>query len=87
MTQQVCGNGDGFEELRARLTSEFDGVCFIVDGVGPGGVPCNPVVVGTTGSSVACNPTGDAFACLAAPGTYVVFVAPAAFTGSPCSRA
>ena len=78
-------DGDGVEELRARLSSEFQGVCFIIDGVGPGGVPCNPVVVGTQGSAINCDPTGDAFACLPAPGTYVVFVAPAAFTGSPCA--
>jgi hypothetical protein len=78
-------DGDGVEELRARLTSEFNGVCFIVDGVGPGGVPCAPVVVGTTGSAINCDPTGDAFACLPAPGTYVVFVAPAEFTGAPCA--
>ncbi|MHC5006755.1 MAG: hypothetical protein ACYTGF_05275 [Planctomycetota bacterium] len=77
-------DGDGVEELRARLSSEFDGVCFIIDGVGPGGVPCNPVVVGTPGSAINCDPTGDAFACLPAPGTYAVFVATSGFSGSPC---
>jgi hypothetical protein len=77
-------DGDGVEELRARLSSEFSGVCYIIDGVGPGGVPCNPVVVGTTGSAINCDPTGDAFACLPAPATYVVFVATADFAGSPC---
>jgi hypothetical protein len=78
-------DGDGVEELRATLTSEFNGVCFIVDGVGPDGVPCAPLIVGTTGSAINCDPTGDAFACLPAPGTYVVFVAPAEFTGAPCA--
>jgi hypothetical protein len=74
-------DGDGFEELRARLRSEFNGSCFIVDGVT--GVPCDPVVV-ASGASVACDPTGDAAACLPAPGTYAVFVAPATFDGFPC---
>jgi hypothetical protein len=74
-------DGDGVEELRARLSSEFNGVCFIVDGIST----CTPVVVGTTGSAIACDPTGDAFACLPAPGTYAVFVATANFTGSPCA--
>ena len=71
--------------LSATLTSEFSGVCFILDGIGS----CNAVVVGQIGCSSNCTPTTDASADLPA-GQYVVFVATGdcagggIFDGIPC---
>ncbi|MCA9290507.1 MAG: hypothetical protein KDA25_05230, partial [Phycisphaerales bacterium] len=65
--------------LTATLTSAFDGVVFIVDGI----PNCAPVVVGQTGSSNQCTPIAPASA-IVQPGTYVIFVAPATFEGVPC---
>ena len=73
-------DGDGFATINGTLFSEFNGVCIIVDGIDT----CNPVVVGQTGSSIACINTTVASAEVAAPGTYVVFVANANFDGNPC---
>ncbi len=62
------------------LESDFNGVVFIVDGIDT----CAPVVIGETGSSSgACSADAAAEACVE-PGQYVVFVAPAAFEGTPC---
>jgi hypothetical protein len=65
--------------VSAILTSEFDGVCFIVDGI----ADCAPVVVGDTGSSSNCEPGATAQATVAA-GDYVIFAASGAFEGTPC---
>ena len=65
--------------VTATLTSEFNGVVFLVDGI----AACVPVVVGATGASNGCEPLGSAVADLPA-GEYVVFVAPADFEGAPC---
>ncbi len=42
--------------VTATLASEFDGVIFILDGLDT----CAPVVVGSTGSSINCDPIGAA---------------------------
>jgi hypothetical protein len=72
-------DADGSAEIVATLNSEFSGVVFVIDGIGS----CTPVVVGETGASVSCE-AGVATACVAAPGDYVVFVAPSVFAGIPC---
>jgi len=51
--------------ISATLTSEFPGTCFIVAGVGPGGEPCDPYVVGDVGCSE--NRQSDAVASAALP--------------------
>ncbi|MCA9292171.1 MAG: hypothetical protein KDA25_13645 [Phycisphaerales bacterium] len=65
--------------VTATLTSEFNGVVFVVGGI----ANCAPVVLGQTGSSEQCVVIAPATACLAA-GQYVIFVAPAEFEGLPC---
>jgi subtilisin-like proprotein convertase family protein len=75
--------------ISATLTSQFPGVCFIVDGVGPGGNPCAPAVVGNIGCSSDCANIQVASASLPA-GTVVVFVSSGdcagggIFAGLPC---
>ncbi|MHC4218767.1 MAG: hypothetical protein ACYSU7_09975 [Planctomycetota bacterium] len=76
-------------DISATLVSQFQGVCFIVDGVGPGGVPCSPAVVGDIGCSADCANIQVAGADLPA-GTVVVFVSSGScaggsvFDGIPC---
>ncbi len=70
---------DECTELTATLTSQFNGVCFIVGGIDT----CAPVVLGQTGASADCVSTADAVAEVG-PGNFVVFVAPAEFEGAPC---
>jgi hypothetical protein len=72
-------DGDGLALLRARLHAQFAGICFIVDITDCG----HPVVV-AAGGSTECPSTGEAAACVAAPGGYAVFVAAAGFDGLPC---
>jgi subtilisin-like proprotein convertase family protein len=75
--------------ITAKLTSQFEGVCFIVGGVGPGGVPCAPAVLGDIGCANNCANIAIAGADVA-PGTIVVFVATGLcsgggiFDGYPC---
>ncbi len=79
----LVNHGGGI--LTATLTSQFAGVCFIVDGIGA----CAPVVAGDIGCSDDCSPIADASADLPA-GQYVVFVSTGncdgsgIFTGIPC---
>ncbi len=79
----LVNHGGGI--LSATPTSQFQGVCFIVSGIGS----CSPVVEGDIGCSSDCNPIADASADLAA-GQYVVFVATGTcdgggiFDGVPC---
>ncbi|MCH8993296.1 MAG: hypothetical protein IIA44_16280, partial [Acidobacteria bacterium] len=79
----IVEHGGGI--LSATLTSQFSGVCFILDGIGT----CSPVVVGDIGCSDDCENIANASADLPA-GTYVVFVATgictggAIFDGIPC---
>ena len=81
----LVSHGGGI--LSAKLTSQFAGHCFIVDGIGV----CSPVVVGDVGCSGDCNSTADASADLPA-GEYVVFVAAGncagsgLFDGLPCGN-
>ena len=78
--------------ISATLVSQFPGVCFIVDGVGPGGNPCAPAVVGNIGCSSDCANIQVASASLPA-GTVVVFVSTGdcagggIFAGYPCGSA
>jgi hypothetical protein len=71
--------------LQATLTSQFPGVCFIVDGIDT----CDPIVVGQIGCSDGCENIAVAGANLPA-GEYVVFVATGEcsggeiFDGHPC---
>ncbi len=80
----LVNHGGGI--LSSTLTSQFQGVNFIVDIGFPG---CAPAVVGQIGCSNDCSPTLDASADLPA-GTYVVFVATGncdgsgIFDGVPC---
>ncbi len=60
--------------ISATLTSQFPGSCYIVGGVGPGGVPCDPYIAGDIGSSNHCQNLSVASADMP-PGTVVVFVA------------
>jgi hypothetical protein len=78
--------------INATLVSDFPGVCFIVAGVGRGGVPCAPMVVGEIG----CSDDGANIAVASASvtdGVVVVFVAPGdcsgggIFDGVPCGGA
>ena len=65
------------------LQSQFDGVCFIVDGIDG----CAPVIIGQHGSSDDCQPIADAVACVGA-GNFVVFVRKAdPPLGLPCGTA
>jgi hypothetical protein len=41
--------------ISATLTSQSPGSCYIVGGVGPGGVPCDPYVPGDIGYSEDCQ--------------------------------
>ena len=67
--------------LTGTLTSQFPGVCVIVD---VGGGDCSVIaVVGVPGSSNNCVNTGVASADLPA-GTYAVVVHPEFFDGIPC---
>ncbi len=80
-------DGDGVESLSVTLISEFPGLVFIVDGIGP--AECSPVVVATgcadDGASIL-----QASALLPAPDTLAVFVATGTcdgdgiFSGVPC---
>ncbi len=70
---------DECTRLTADLVSEFDAVTFIVDGIDG----CAPVVIGQTGASNECVAIAPAVADVG-PGTYAIFVAPAAFEGAPC---
>jgi hypothetical protein len=72
-------DGDGVEELRATLTSQFPGVCIIVSG--PPDDCVNVVIEGTIGCSQDCTNVQEAVACLPAPADYVVFVATGDCTG------
>jgi hypothetical protein len=67
--------------INGILASKFPGVCFIVDGVGPGGNPCDPIVVGDIGCGDECDNTAVASADLP-PGTVVVFVSSGTCDGS-----
>jgi hypothetical protein len=78
--------------ISATLTSQFPGVCYIVGGVGPGGVPCDPYVAGDVGCSDPCQNLTTASADMP-PGIVVVFVAVGECAGSgiwdgfPCGGA
>ena len=78
--------------ISATLTSEFPGSCYIIGGVGPGGVPCDPYVVGDIGCSDPCQNLSVASADMP-PGPVFVFVAwgdcagSGIFHGFPCGGA
>jgi hypothetical protein len=78
--------------INATLTSQFDGVCFIVGGVSPGGEPCEPYVVGDIGCSDPCENISVATADMP-PGPVVVFVGAhwcagsGIYDGVPCGGA
>jgi hypothetical protein len=78
--------------LTATLVSQFPGSCFIVDGVDPDGVPCDPIVVGNIGCSANCLNIQSASADLS-QGWYAVVVAPGdcagdgVFSGYECGYA
>ena len=81
-------DGSGFAQVTATLISEFQGVCFILSG--PPGDCINIALEGTIGCSNLCANISTATACVPAPATYIIFVAPgncdgsAIFSGLPC---
>jgi hypothetical protein len=67
--------------IDVTLVSKFPGVCFLVTGVGPGGNPCSPEVVGLIGCADQCTNIQHASAHLPA-GPVVVFVSSGTCDGS-----
>jgi hypothetical protein len=65
--------------VTANLASEFNGVCYVLDGLDA----CDPVVLGEPGAAARCAMAQRARAVVP-PGQYALFVAPAAFDGVPC---
>jgi hypothetical protein len=65
--------------ITANLTSEFSGVCYVLQDVDT----CEPVILGELGASAGCA-VGPRARAVVPPGQYAVFVATAGFDGVPC---
>lgn len=72
----VDTDGDGQAQITAELNSEFTATLFIVDTL------CFPVTYYAAADS-SLGATGTASACVPAPGTYHIIVAPGTLAGGP----